>query len=61
MPSLGAMAAVDETGGLRCALPAPLDLLLPRPPLPLPLDLVAVTASPPPTAPLELGSPASPT
>lgn len=61
MPSLGATAAVDKAGGLRCAPPDPLDLLLPRPPLPLPLDLSAAAALPRPKALLELGSPASPT
>lgn len=62
MPPLAAMAAVvDKAGGLRCAPPDPLDLLLPRPPLPLPLDLGAAAASPRPLALLELGSPASPT
>lgn len=60
MPSLGAMGAVEGAGALRCALPDPRALLLPRPPLPLPLGLGGTAASPPPAASLELGSPASP-
>lgn len=61
MLSFGAMDAADVAGGLRCALPDPRGLLLPRPPLPLPLGLAGAAESPPPAALLELGSPASPT
>ena len=61
MPSLGAMGAANGAGGLRCALPGPRALLLPRPPLPLPLGLAGAAASLPPAVSFELGSPAPPT